>query len=191
MNCLLIIAVRILIDSIWSRHFTLLTGRRSNFVKKIVEHLYLLLILLLKWRKRKYLFFDREKINAIPVLNLKMETSLKMTTQNKKIQKALARNQKEEDKKLAVEGKIHAVTMDVQAVKLSPFLLASALYYKTKLCCHNFMVYNLANTHVTCFWFDETNADRQANTYASFLVDYLEEHFLKDTTNKMPIVIFL
>jgi hypothetical protein len=28
--------------------------------------------------------------------------------------------------------------MDVQAVKLAPVLRASAIYYKTKLCVHNF-----------------------------------------------------
>jgi hypothetical protein len=50
-----------------------------------------------------------------------------------------ARNEKENDKKEATENsELGIFTMDVQAVKLAPVLRASAIYYKTKLCVHNF-----------------------------------------------------
>lgn len=87
--------------------------------------------------------------------------------------KELARAEKHSDKELAQKGIIHALTADLQAVKLCPFLNASALYFKTKLAVHNFSVYNLGNNGVTCYWFDETACDLKATTYASFFVDYV------------------
>lgn len=102
--------------------------------------------------------------------------------------KDLARKEKEEDKKMAIAGECHVITVDVQAVKLSPHIPASSLYYKQKLCCHNFTLYNLVNNQATCYWFDETVADGQAATYASFLVNYLEEHFLQEEIKKTIII---
>lgn len=87
--------------------------------------------------------------------------------------KNLARGQKTLDKEAAQKGMIHALTADLQAVKLCPSLNASALYFKTKLAVHNFTIYNLGTNGVTCYWFDETACDLKATTYASFLVDYL------------------
>lgn len=87
--------------------------------------------------------------------------------------KNLARAQKTLDKEAAQKGTIHALTADLQAVKLCPSLNASALYFKTKLAVHNFTIYNLGTNGVTCYWFDETACDLKASTYASFLVDYL------------------
>lgn len=54
--------------------------------------------------------------------------------------KNLARQEKETDKQAAKNGECHIITMDVQAVKLAPQIPASNLYYKQKLCCHNFTV---------------------------------------------------
>ncbi|CAG9763518.1 unnamed protein product [Ceutorhynchus assimilis] len=101
-----------------------------------------------------------------------------------------ARKEKEEDKKKALEGQCNVIVMDVQSVKLAPQLKASALYYRTKLCCHNYTIYNLKDRRATCYWYDETNADGQASTYASFLVDYLEENFLNPSNPMIPIVIY-
>ncbi|CAH1108134.1 unnamed protein product [Psylliodes chrysocephalus] len=57
-----------------------------------------------------------------------------------------ARKEKEGDKKIAMkmENRVIAVlTMDLQSVKLAPVLQASAIYYKTKLCIHNFTTFSL------------------------------------------------
>ena len=51
-----------------------------------------------------------------------------------------AQTEKARDKKRAEEEKNLVITMDLQAV-LSPCLQASAIYYKTKLACHNFTIY--------------------------------------------------
>lgn len=85
----------------------------------------------------------------------------------------MARAEKLSDKQSAQRGLLHAVTADLQAVKLCPSLAASALYFKTKLAVHNFTLYNIATGHVTCYWFDETACDLRATTYASFFIDYL------------------
>lgn len=87
--------------------------------------------------------------------------------------KNTARAEKNRDKEAAQKGIIHALTADLQAVKLCPVLNASALYFKTKLAVHNFSVYNLGNNDVTCYWFDETVCDLKATTYASFFEDYV------------------
>lgn len=94
-------------------------------------------------------------------------------------EKNRARDEKEKDKTDAEQNLCHALTMDVQAVKICPCINASALYYRTKLCCHNFTIFDLAKKAATCYWFDETVSDGQASTYASCLVDYLEKKFLK------------
>ncbi|CAH1112262.1 unnamed protein product [Psylliodes chrysocephalus] len=103
--------------------------------------------------------------------------------------KEKARKAKTTDKELAEKGKIVAVTMDLQAVKLAPFLPARKIYFKTKLCCHNFTLYNLATRDVTCYWFSEDqNNQLQASTFTSCIIDLLEKNCL--TPDKLPIIIY-
>lgn len=97
-----------------------------------------------------------------------------------------AREEKDYDKKKAIEGSAVVLTMDVQAVKVCPSLNASALYYKTKLCCHNFTIYDLASHAATCYWFNETQTDLSANTFASCIIDYLSEN----CDGSKPIIIW-
>lgn len=62
-----------------------------------------------------------------------------------------ARKEKNQDKLRAVNKEVHIFTHN-------PKLEASAIYYKTKLCVHNFTTYNLGNKDVHCYWFDECTA---------------------------------
>jgi len=64
-----------------------------------------------------------------------------------------ARNAKNLDKQVAMNNPTEyvALTMDIQAVKLAPFIRASSMYYKTKLCVHNFTVYNQTTADVCCY----------------------------------------
>lgn len=87
--------------------------------------------------------------------------------------KEKAREEKTKDKKEAESGNCRVYTMDLQAVKVAPFLQASALYYKTKLAVHNFTMYELANHDVTCYWFDESEAELVASTFSSCIIDTL------------------
>lgn len=74
----------------------------------------------------------------------------------KHLEKKKTRLELENDSKNAIEGACIVLCQDVQAVKCCPSLNASALYYKTKLCCHNFTIYNVASQEAKCYWFNET-----------------------------------
>jgi hypothetical protein len=86
-----------------------------------------------------------------------------------------ARDAKNLDKQLAMNNptKYVSLTMDVQAVKLAPFIRASSMYYKTKLCVHNFTVFNQATADVCCYLWDEINGGLEASIFATMMVDYL------------------
>lgn len=98
-----------------------------------------------------------------------------------------ARLEKETDKKKATSGEFILLSMDLESVKVCPWLTASALYFKTKLTCHNFTVYDLITHQATCYWSDEIAADLTASTFASFVTDYLERYCLP---KHLPIVIY-
>lgn len=103
--------------------------------------------------------------------------------------KQLARDEKNRDKELANENQIIALTMDLQAVKLSPWVTANKFYFKTKLCSHNFTVFNLKTHHVACYWFSEDqNSELKASTFVSCIIDYLQKNCLTET--KTPIVLW-
>ena len=64
-----------------------------------------------------------------------------------------AREEKEMDKN--DNEFIHGVyTVDVHTALICPKLYAFALYYKTKLACHNYTFYNLKTNDVSCFFRD-------------------------------------
>ncbi|CAG9763604.1 unnamed protein product [Ceutorhynchus assimilis] len=104
--------------------------------------------------------------------------------------KERAQQEKVKDKEEAKNNNCHVLCMDLQAVKTCPYLQASSLYFKTKLCCHNFTVYDLNTKDATCYWFDETDTDLQASAFASLLVDFLQRKFLNIPGEKKPIIIF-
>ena len=71
------------------------------------------------------------------------------------------------------EQGVKSVTMDLQSVLLCPRLNASALYYKTKLCVHNFTVYDLVSKHCVCYVSNECEGGLTGNEFASCVVDFL------------------
>ncbi|KAF6203542.1 hypothetical protein GE061_001874 [Apolygus lucorum] len=76
-----------------------------------------------------------------------------------------AREEKENDKLLAKEKKIHLLCVDVMAVQMLPNIEASIAYYKMKLAIHNYTLYNLENNDVLNCWFTECEASLEASTY--------------------------
>lgn len=102
--------------------------------------------------------------------------------------KERARQEKTLDKEKAIAGTHFVVTQDVQAVKVCPSLNASALYFKTKLACHNFSIFNMKTHEARCYWFNETQADLTAPTFASCLIDFLLDKW--DKNLKPPIIIW-
>lgn len=89
--------------------------------------------------------------------------------------KEAARTEKIADKELGQKGECIVLTQDLQAVKVCPSLNASALYYKTKLCVHNFTIFDVNSHNTRCYWFSETDADLTANTFTSCIIDYLTD----------------
>lgn len=106
------------------------------------------------------------------------------THENKKNRAAFEKNKDKED---ALHKLCYMITMDLESVKTCPFVQAGAVYYKTKLCCHNFTIYNVANHQATNYWWNEAEGDLVASVFASCMVNYLEEHCLEP---KLPIVIY-
>lgn len=98
-----------------------------------------------------------------------------------------ARDEKEIDKIHAQENTCIVLTMDLQAVKVCPNVNASAIFFKTKLCCYNFTVYNLESHEVVCYWFTEVDSDLQASTFTSIILEHLEKFCV---SKKLPIVLY-
>ena len=63
--------------------------------------------------------------------------------------------------------------VDLQKVLLAPAFNASAFYYKTKLCCYNYTIYDTNTYDALCYLWNETAIDLTANTFACLLIDYL------------------
>ncbi|CAB3224987.1 unnamed protein product [Arctia plantaginis] len=103
------------------------------------------------------------------------------------LKKDRARKEKDTDKGIAQSGACHVFTQDVESVKLAPYLQASAIYYKTKLCVHNFTLYNLATKEVMCYWFDESNSTLEASVFASCLLDHLEKIL---SQKLLPVILY-
>lgn len=101
--------------------------------------------------------------------------------------KTKIRAEKERDVERAKGDEIVLLTMDLQAVKCAPYLNATAIYFKTKLSCHNFTVYNNVTRHTTCYWFTEIDSDLTASTFVSCITDYLLRHCVP---KNLPIVIY-
>lgn len=66
------------------------------------------------------------------------------------------------------------ISVDVQSVLLAPKLLAGALYYKQKLQCHNFTIYNSRTGDVTIYFWHEADGGVTSNEFTSCVIDYLK-----------------
>ena len=59
------------------------------------------------------------------------------------------------------------LTMDLQVVLFAPRVFANANYYKTKLCCHDFTIYNLSNRDIMCYFWHGMNGELKSSNFAS------------------------
>lgn len=105
--------------------------------------------------------------------------------------KERARIEKRNDKEACQNqgSDVSVWTMDLQAVLLAPRLLASALYYKTKLAVHNFTMYNLKNGNVICYVWNESEGEITANNFASCLINFLE-NLIKEEPHLKTIILY-
>ena len=100
------------------------------------------------------------------------------------LKKDLATAEKAMDKETAlVECKTVVLTIDLQAVLLTHAILASAVYYKTKLCCNNFTVRDMTSKNICYSFWHESEGGLQSTSLASCLVDYIENEFNSNDVN--------
>ena len=96
-----------------------------------------------------------------------------------------AKLEKDLDKEAAKsDEKLKVITMDVQAVLLSPKLNARALYYKSKLQYHNFTIFDLNTRDVECFFWHEGEGDLSSSSFASCIVHYIENELSQNANIK-------
>lgn len=102
----------------------------------------------------------------------------------KKKNKMDAREVKYLEKQLAVNNpnKYVFLTMDVQAVKLAPFIRTSWMYYKAKLCVHNYTIFIQSTADVWCYLWDETDWGLELSIFATLIIDYLDNIIEKTST---------
>ena len=89
--------------------------------------------------------------------------------------KDTARAMKQKDKEEADE-KTLVTCMDLQGLLLCPKLQASSLYFKTKLCVHNFTIYDMTSHDASNYLWHEGEAGISANEFASCIVHFLKDH---------------
>ena len=104
-------------------------------------------------------YTNQKKISVMCVLDINMALSLKRTSRSMK------REKKSQDRKRRMMNRRPKETITSWfspwtfrwSCWLHVHLQIHANYYKTKLCCHDFTIYNLSNRDVVCyFWHDFT-----------------------------------
>lgn len=105
--------------------------------------------------------------------------------------KSEAREQKDKYKEMAISNPEHvlAITLDMQAVKLAPFLKCTSVYFKKKLCVHNYTLFNLRSKDVYCFLWDETQGSLEATNIASILYKFLDTYIIEHPKLQTVILI--
>ena len=90
--------------------------------------------------------------------------------------KNLAREQKEADKvKAKSDPDLVVACFDLEQVLMTPKGFESALYYKRKLNTYNFTIYNLGNSEVHSYIWNETISSRGACDIASAVFSFIKE----------------
>ena len=99
-----------------------------------------------------------------------------------------ARADKSADKEAAQERK-SVWTMDLQAVLLCLRTKASALYHKTKLQVHNFILFDMKTKNCHCYVWEEVQRDLSSKVFA-FLQYFHFERFLKNNPAAKELIIW-
>ncbi|WAR05978.1 LOW QUALITY PROTEIN: hypothetical protein MAR_021347, partial [Mya arenaria] len=108
-------------------------------------------------------YIHLKRTNVTSVVNIWLEIC-----KNKIIRNTYLEKQKpmmNSDKAMCLTKKV--ITMDLQAVLLCPKLQASALYYHTKLACHNFTIMDISCKSVSCYFWTEVEGDLTASSFTS------------------------
>lgn len=96
---------------------------------------------------------------------------IQQTFQQHLLEKDLARQEKEKDKK---ESEAIVVVYDLQAVMPIPKGQVSLFFYKSRINCFNFTISDLHAKNVDCFFWDETEGKRGAVEIGSCVLAFIE-----------------
>lgn len=117
--------------------------------------------------------------------NVRVPTEEQMSQQKAHIEeKNIARRMKKQDKRAGRKsnGSIVAAVFDFEKVLSCPYGDVSTFYYKRKLSCLNFTVYDLGKKKGICYMWDETEGKRGANDVSSCLLNYIDKHVKEGAT---------
>ena len=119
-------------------------------------------------------FFQPRKDQCDKCCSFKVGNVSEAEYQAHRVKKERAHEEKNNDKIVGgVDRSVSVWSMDVQAVLIAPKLHASALYYRTKLACHNFTMYHLNTKHTLCYFWHESEGDMSASSFASCIIHNL------------------
>jgi len=100
--------------------------------------------------------------------------------------KEQARHYKAVDKEQASKtgGSVRVFTMDLQQLLLCPKSFSSAVYYKRKLCVHNFTLYDTVSKDGFCYLWHEGEGGLDSDEFASIVT-----HFLRSLPDNVQSVV--
>jgi len=100
--------------------------------------------------------------------------------------KEQARHYKAFDKEQASKtgGSVRVFTMDLQQLLLCPKSFSSAVYYKRKLCVHNFTFYDTVSKDGSCYLWHEGEGGLDSDEFASIVI-----HFLRSLPDNVQSVV--
>lgn len=82
---------------------------------------------------------------------------------------------KEKDKeRVFVEDNLKVIVFDLQVLFFFFLLKVSFMYYKMKLGCYNFIVFDLCIKDVICYFWYEVEGDLIVNVFVLCVIDYVD-----------------
>jgi hypothetical protein len=94
-------------------------------------------------------------------------------------QKDAALNEKQNDKENTPKTTL-VCTEDTEALLLAPCNKSSAMFYRTKLNCHNLTYYNLKTKKVLNYLWTETTGGLESSVFTSIHVDFITKSLEED-----------
>lgn len=102
-----------------------------------------------------------------------------------------SREEKETNVKNATTKNTIVACYDLQAVLQAPCGEISVFYYKRKLNCFNFTIYDVVKKQCYCYFWTEAMASRGANEVALFIPMFLENQCSGQNKNKAILLMYL
>ena len=140
-------------------------------------------------------FYKPKKDQCAECSKFELMTPADKETCSLQLEEHLARNKEAQIAKANDKQRAHddaafrSVTFDLQSVLQVPSSDASLMYYKRKLCCYNFTVYEQAEPNDGhCYLWSEVDGRRGSNEIGSCLLQYLQTQCKKYPCSRTLVV---